>query len=222
MPKLYIILIFLAFACPGQSQTRVGEWQDHLSFSQAISLVDANGIIYCATQSGLFSYDPATTNISKWSRINGLSDLEIACMAYSEDHNTLIIAYSNSNIDLLRKNSIFNIPDIKQKSMTGNKKINSIQVHGDDVLLSCGFGIIRLNLTRDEVASTYYIGPDGSNLDIFETAVFNYDSIFAVTEKGIYKAYIDDPELENYRSWTIVTGQPFRGETFNHLAYNDG
>ena len=222
MQKIYIFLILLVLAIPAQSQTRVGEWQDQLSFSQAISLVEARGIIYCATRSGLFSYDPVTTNISKWSKINGLSDLEIACLAYSEDHNTLIIAYANSNIDLLRNNRIINIPDIKHKSMTGSKKINSIQVQGNDALLSCGFGIIRLNLTRDEVASTYYIGPDGSHLAIFETAIFNFDSIFAATEKGIFKAYINDPELENYRVWTPVTGQPFPGEAFNHMAYNDG
>jgi len=222
MQKIFILLILLVLAVPGQSQTRVGEWQDHFSFSQAISLVEARGIIYCATRSGLFSYDPATTKISKWSKINGLSDLEISCLAYSEDHNMLIIAYTNSNIDLLRNNQIINIPDIKHKMMTGSKKINSILVQGDDALLSCGFGIIRLNLTRDEVASTYFIGPDGSHLAVFETAIFNFDSIFAATEKGIFKADINDPELENYRVWTPVTGQPFPGETFNHLAYNDG
>lgn len=222
MQKIFFLSILLVLAIPVRSQTRVGEWQDHLSFSQAISLVEARGIIYCATRSGLFSYDPATTNISKWSKINGLSDLEIACMAYSEDHNTLIIGYANSNIDLLRNNKIINIPDIKHKMMTGSKKINSIQVQGDVALLSCGFGIIRLNLTRDEVASTYFIGPGGSHLQIFETAIFNFDSIFAATEKGIYKAYINDPELENYRVWKPVYGQPFPGETSNHLAYNDG
>jgi ligand-binding sensor domain-containing protein len=222
MRKTLIILILIVLDLQGRAQTRVGEWQDHLSFSQAICLVEARGIIYCATRSGLFSYNPVSTEISKWSKVNGLSDLEIACMEYSVDHNTLIIAYANSNIDLLRNNSIINIPDIKQKSMTGSKKINSMQVQGDDAILSCGFGIIRINLVRDEVASTYFIGPNGTQLNVFETVLFNYDSIFAATEKGVYKAWIDDPSLENYLAWKPVAGQPFRGQTFNHLAYNDG
>ncbi len=225
MRRIYIAIVILlagVTAMPVQAQVRVGEWQDHLSFSQAISLVEAKGIIYCATRSGLFSYDPATAEISKWSKVNGLSDLEIASLAYSADHDVLIIAYTNSNIDLLRNNSIINIPDIKHKSMTGSKRINSIQVQGDDALFSCGFGIIRLNLVRDEIASTYYIGPNGSHLEIFETEIFNNDSIFAATEKGVYKASINDPQLENYRSWTRVSGQPFAGETYNHLAYTEG
>jgi hypothetical protein len=222
MQKILIPLIFLAMLMPGQSQTRVGEWQDHLSFSQATNLVEARGIIYCATRSGLFSYNPNTTAISKWSKVNGMSDLEICCMAFSEDYNTLIIAYTNSNIDLLKDNRIINIPDIKQKSMTGSKRINSIQVTGEDALLSCGFGIIRLNLERREIAATYFIGPNGDHIEVFETAVFNYDSIFAATEKGVYKAYIDDPQLENYESWGPVAGQPFAGQAYNHLAYIDG
>jgi len=222
MRKIYLFLMLLVLTVPGRSQIRVGEWQDHLSFSQAISLVEARGIVYCATSSGLYSYDLSTAEITKWSKVNGLSDLNISCMAYSEDHNTLIIAYSNSNIDLLRNNRIINIPDIKQKSMTGSKIINSINVDGDNAFLSCGFGIIKLNLNRDEVASTYFMGPDGSHLEVFETIIFNYDSIFAATSKGIFKAETDDPELEDYRVWETVPGQPFAGETFNHLAYNEG
>ncbi len=222
MQRIFIILAFLTLGIPGRPQVRVGEWQDQLSFSQAMNLVEARGIIYCATRSGLFSYNPATTEISKWSKINGLSDLDIACMAYSEDYDVLIIAYSNSNIDLLKNNHIINLPDIKHKMMTGSKMINSILVQGDNALLSCGFGIIRLNLSRDEVASTYFIGPEGSHMEVFETEIFNYDSIFAATEKGVFKAYINDPELENYRSWSLVPGQPFPGGTFNHLAYTEG
>lgn len=223
MKKILLILMVVpALAGPARSQARVGEWQDLLSFGRAISLAEARGRIYCATKSGLFNYNPANGEIRKWSKVSGLSDVDIACLAYSEDHNTLIIAYSNSNIDLLKDEVITNVPDIKRKQITGSKKINNIQVEGDIALLSCGFGIIRLNLTRNEIASTYYIGPGGAHTEVYETVLFNYDSIFAATEKGILKAYVNDPELENYMAWKPVTGQPFKGEAFNHLAYNQG
>ncbi len=222
MRKLFITILIFILALPVRAQVRVGEWEDQLSFGQAISLVEARGIIWCATRSGLFSYDPASETIAKWSKVNGLSDVEIACLAYSEEHNTLIVAYSNSNIDLLKNHRIINIPDIKRKAISGSKRINSIQIENDEALLSCGFGIIRLNLVRNEVASTYYIGPDGSHIEVYETMVFHYDSIFAATEKGIYKASKYDPDLENFRSWSLVPGQPFSGEAYNHLAYHDG
>jgi len=220
MKKLLFLSLLIGLALPARPQVRVGEWQDQLSFSQAISLVEARGIIWCATRSGLFSYDPASEEISKWSKVTGLSDVEIACLAFSEENNTLIIAYSNSNIDLLKNNQIINVPDIKRKSITGSKRINSILVEGDEALLSCGFGIIRLNIPRNEVASTYYIGPEGSHIEVFETLFFHYDSIFAATELGVYRASKYDPDLENFRNWQLVPGQPFRGESFNHMAYD--
>lgn len=222
MRKLILLILIIILTMPVRAQVRVGEWEDQLSFGQAISLVEARGIIWCATRSGLFSYDPASETISKWSKVNGLSDVEIACLAFSEEHNTLVIAYANSNIDLLKNNRIINIPDISRKAITGSKQINSIQVEGDEALLSCGFGIIRLNLVRNEVASTFYIGPNGSHIEVFETLVFHYDSIFAATEAGIYRASKYDPDLENFRSWSLVPGQPFRGEAYNHLAYYEG
>ncbi|MCK9326446.1 MAG: hypothetical protein M0P69_13225 [Bacteroidales bacterium] len=223
MPRLLItILLSILLTRPAHPQARVGEWQDQLSFGRAISLVEVQGTIYCGTRSGLFYYNPETSEIRKWTKVSGLSDVDIAGLAYSEDHKTLIIAYANSNIDLLRQNTIINIPDIRRKQITGSKRINSIQITGDEAILSCGFGIIRLNLIRQEVASTYYIGPGGSHIEVFETVLFNYDSLFAATEKGVYKAYINHPELENFRSWELVAGQPYNSSPVNHLAYHDG
>ncbi len=219
---LFFVLGVLMLFPDAYSQARVGEWQDQLSFGRAISLVEARGLIYCGTRSGLFYYNPLTAEMHKWSKVNGLSDVDIAVVAYSEEHNTLIIAYANSNIDLLKDDVITNIPDIKRKQITGSKRINSIHLIGDEALLSCGFGIIRMNLVRKEIASTYYIGPGGDHTEVYETVIFNYDSIFAATDKGVFKAYINHPELENYLSWEPVPGQPFKQEAINHLAYHEG
>ena len=224
MRSLLHIILFGIWLWPVavSGQSKIGEWTDHLPFSKAIDLVEANGKIYCATQSGLFSYDPESGNLHKWSKVSGLSDVNISCLAYSADHDMLVIAYTNSNIDLLHRGQIFNISDIKRKQITGNKRINSIFIYRDKALLSCGFGIIVLDLVHKEVASTYYMGPDGSHIEVFETLVFNYDSIFAATEKGIFKAFVRNPNLENYRFWQLVPAQPFPGESYTDIAFHEG
>jgi len=220
--RLVTFLLLLSASFALQAQSTIGQWSDHLPFARAIDLEDAPDRIYCATQSGLFSYDKRSAAISKWSKVSGLSDVNISCIAYSEDHHTLVIAYANSNIDLMTNHQIINIPDIKRKQITGSKRVNSIQVIGDKALLSCGFGIIALDLVKKEVSSTFYIGQNGQHIEVFETLTFNYDSIFAATEKGIFKAFIQHSNLEDYRNWEMIPNQPFTGESWTQMAYLDG
>ena len=55
------------------------------------------------------------------SRINGLTETGISTIAWSEENKTLIIAYSSTNVDLLKNNIIYNIPDISRKYIPGKK-----------------------------------------------------------------------------------------------------
>ena len=95
-------------------------------------------------------------------------------------------------------------------------------IHEDQALLSCGFGIISLDLVKAEISSTYFIGDDGEQLEVFETEIFRHDSIFAATAKGVRKAFLRHPNLENYRFWETVEAQPTPFEAYTHLAYHEG
>ncbi len=223
MVKYRVLIVLMVLSLPGWGQSTLGQWNEHLPFGHATKVVKAGSIIYCATQSGLFEYDTESFVINKWSKVNGLSGVDIATMAYSEDHRMLIIAYANSNIDILvNRNDVMNIPDIKQKQITGSKRINSIRIYQDQAFVSCGFGIIVLNLIKGEISSTYYIGQDGEQIEVFETIVYRYDSLFAATEKGIRKAFVRHPNLENYVFWEDVADQPYPQEAWHQMAYNQG
>ena len=219
--KLIAVVFILIFSASLKSQSRLGEWQEHLPFSRAIAVETGNNKIFCATKSGLFQYDKESFLIDKWSKVNGLNDIEIDCMEYSPDHDILILAYSNSNLDLIRGNKVINVPDIKRKQITGSKRINSIMIHDDHAYLSCGFGIISLNLVKGEISSTCYNGDEGGHLEVFETIIFNHDSIFAATAKGVRKAFVRHPNLENYLFWETVPAQPTPFEAYTHITYNE-
>ena len=219
---LLIAGIILVLSINLKGQSKLGEWDEHLPFGRAIAVEQGGDKIFCATKSGLFQYDRESFLIDKWSKVNGLNDVEIACMAYSPDHDLLILAYTNSNLDLIRGNQVTNIPDIKRKQITGSKRINSIMIKKDQAYLSCGFGIISLNLVKGEISSTFYIGDEGEHLEVFETEIFNHDSIFAATAKGVRKAFADHPNLENYLFWETVPSQPTPWEAYTHLGYHEG
>ena len=67
---------------------------------------------------------------------------------FSEENNTLVIAYSNTNIDLIKGNYIINMPDIiNSNAITPEEKtITNILFIGEKLYLSCGFGIVVIDL----------------------------------------------------------------------------
>ena len=71
----------------------------------------------CVTEGGLFYYDLEDNSVNKFGDAIELSDFGVSTIAYSEANNVLVIAYSNSNIDLLFDDGeVVNLSDIKRKN----------------------------------------------------------------------------------------------------------
>ena len=70
--------------------------------------------------------------------------------------------------------------------------------------LSCGFGIVLLDVDKREIKDTYLIGLNGTYININEVCVDD-NFIYAATSKGIYKASVNDPNLVNYSNWSTIT-----------------
>ncbi|MBU2650470.1 MAG: hypothetical protein KKA81_06010 [Bacteroidetes bacterium] len=186
----------IAFA----QQTPIGEWRDHLPWSYTIAVAEAGDIIYCATANGIIIFSKSENSISRLTKINGLSDVGISDIKYSKELQALVVGYSNTNIDIIKSGTVINIPDIKRKQILGNKILNSITLKDDYAYLSCGFGIVVLDVVKEEIHDTYYIGPGGTQLDILELT-YNDTAFFAATETGIYHAPVNSPNLANFAIW---------------------
>ena len=217
---------FLIFLCIMQmniktySQTQVGTWREHLPFSHAISVTEADNKIFCASVAGLISYNKNDNSVETLTKINGLSDNLISVINYSKNFKTLVVAYSNGNIDLVSDYSIYNISDIKQKDLTGSKTINNILFVGKYAYLSCDFGIVVLDVEKKEIKDTYYIGEGGTSVKIFDMA-FDGTYLYAATEKGIYRADINSSNLLNYENWHRFTNIPTYDKSFNTIVFFD-
>lgn len=205
------------------SQLLTGEWRDHLPYSQAMVVANVDNKIYCGSEVSLFAYDKIDHSTQKFSKINGLSDIGISAMNYSAENQTLVIGYTNGNLDLIINNTIYNLSDIKRKSMTGLKTINQIIFIDDYAYLSTAFGIVVLNLTKREIADRYIIGANGSNVDVYAIAYnSDNDSIFAATEHGIFKALRSNPNLVDYNNWLQISDIPNYDQKFNAISYFNG
>lgn len=218
---LITLILFCKIVIPAFSQPSVGEWTDYQSYASAKCVVDAGDKIYCVTDGGLFSYNKTDNSIQKMSAINGLSDAGIQRLAYSTENNLLLITYQNGNIDLLKGNEIFNLSDIKRKQLSADKTINNVLFIGNLAYLSCGFGIVVVNLDKKEIKETYFIGKDGAYLNVFDLAT-DGNFFYAATESGIYKAAIANQNLQNYNNWVKEASIPHPNSKFSKIEFFQG
>ncbi|QIA06393.1 type IX secretion system anionic LPS delivery protein PorZ [Draconibacterium halophilum] len=223
MIKRFILsaIILLPFFV-SQAQREQGSWHDYLSYNNASKIAVSPNKVYCLTEGGLFYYDLEDNSVNKFGDAIQLSDFGVKTIAYNDQNEVLVIAYENSNIDLLYDNGeVVNLSDIKRKTIVGNKVINNICFSGNEAYLACGFGIVVLNLERQEVKDTYYIGDGGSSLVVNDVETDN-NSIFAATNQGIYRADKNEPNLANFANWIHVDDIPRADDVFNHLVNHAG
>ncbi len=215
--KLYWIFSLLVINT-SIAQIPKGTWRDHLPYANALQVAEVGNKIFCSTDGGLFSINKGDNSIQKYSKVTGLSDIDISCIGYSESTNTIVIAYLNGNIDLIRNDSIIKIPDIKRKLITGDKQIYRILFIDDIAYLATGFGIVALDIKRKEIKDTYQFGESGGQIKVNDLA-FDGTNIFAATDQGIYKADINSPNLVDYNYWSRITNVPVIDIKYSFITY---
>lgn len=216
-------LFFLLLSFPVVAQdVPIGGWQEHFSYRSSISVSEGNGRVFCATKSGIFILNKGDNSMTRLSKVSGLSDVEANVLAFNKNDNKLLIAYKNSNLDIVSSDgtSIVNLPDIKRKPIIGNKSINNIFFIGNYAYLACGFGIVVVDLDRYEVKDTYYIGAGGAALNVRDISS-DGTTLYAATDQGVYHALLSNPNLANFSNWSkYTTGLPATGIFNTITAFN--
>ena len=211
------LLCVLASYISAQS-AGIGNFYDHLPYHNGSSLCISKEKIYVASGQAIFTYDLSDNSIETYSKVNKLSDLGVTSIAYSEKHNSVIIGYGTGNIDLIVNNQVINIPDVKRTSIQGFKSINEILIKEDFAFLSTGFGIVKLDIQRQEIKETYFVGDNGTNIFVNDLTFFN-DSIYAVTNSGIFIANQNSSNLANFQNWEKLSN--YSDKVINQIESNE-
>jgi hypothetical protein len=140
---------------------------------------------------------------------------------YDPETDLVVVGYTNGNIDLLGQNIKVNVPDIKINGLIGDKGIYGMEIFNKKAYLSTGFGIVVLDLERYEIKDSFLIGENGSQLLIHDVEIFQ-DTIYACTDFGIKKAYVNAPFLANFQNWDDWTGLPGASEIITELEFFSG
>jgi hypothetical protein len=212
-----LLLCFILLSNLG-GQTPVGSWTDHLSYNAAQSVTAGTKEVFVSGGSSIMVYSRGQAELRKLSRVNGLSETGISAICYSEEAKTLVIGYNSANIDLVVNNVVYNIPEIRQKLMPGEKKINRIKTYGKYAYLACSFGIVVIDLVRKEVRDTWYPlqGTSGEILDI----TFGNGKIYAAG-KGVYSGELSNPGLSYSGNWSLVNNLPDPAGKYNLVLFRN-
>jgi hypothetical protein len=219
MKRTLVILLIMSVFPLSQGQTPVGSWSDHLIYNTANSVAVGTKEVYASTGSSIIVYNKDFAELKKMSRINGLSETGISKIAWSEENNTLIIAYTSTNIDLVKNNIILNLPDISRKYIPGNKEIYRIRTNGKFAYLACSFGIVVLDIIKKEIYDTWKPGNDSENTDIWDIT-FGNGKIFAATSNGVYSADLSNPGLSFSGNWSLLNIMPNPNGKFTSLIFS--
>jgi len=183
----------------------IGLWRDHLPYTSAIDLAAGNDNIYCATPYSVFIVNTKESSIERMSRITGLSETGVSTIHYDEVNEKLLIAYDNSNIDIIYRNDIVNVPDIKRDNTAGSKNIYNIYSLQKNYYLSTGLGVIVIDGERYEIKDSWLIGNGGNQVKVNGLSSDN-NFFYAATDEGLKKAPINAPNLSDYNNWQLISG----------------
>lgn len=197
------------FAASQAGLPAVGAWREHLPYGSAVAVTAADTKIFCATPYSLFSVQPETGEVERFSKMSGLSETGVSTLAYDGALKKLIVAYANGNIDVLSESNITNIPDLKRETVAGDKTVYQIYPSADYCYLATGLGIVVLDLQRGEVRDTWMIGAGGNTVKV--VAVARSDSFFyAATHEGLKKLPLPSNGAD-FRAWLTVSAAPCAG-----------
>ena len=217
----FLLLLTCLISVAVQAQLPLGEWRDHFPWRTTHAMATGDNQAWAASDLGIIRYDLEDQSIERITKNNRLSDVGITSINYSDFASTLVVGYRNGNLDLLKGDVTINMADIKRSSIIGDKGINHIYFKDQFAYLSTGFGIVVVDLVREEVKETYIIGPNESQIQVNAVTTDN-SYIWAATEtEGLYRADINDPNLANFNNWSQVQDIPNPNGPFNQVVAFD-
>ncbi len=202
---------------PAAAQLAIGEWRDHFPYRQAVAVTEGAGRAWCATRNAVFAYHRPSGETERFTKVNALSDVDVSMLGYNHAVGGLLVGYRNGNLDLLRGGTASNLSDIKRSNIIGDKGIYDIHFEGPLAYLSCGFGIVVVDLEALEVRDTWFIAPGGTQVKVNDVT-FVGDTIYAATNAGLFAAYRYAPNLAAFTSWQQRTELPVPNGPFNAVG----
>lgn len=216
---LYTILIFFCSYSWGQSDFS-SNWEDFFSYNNVKDFIKVDEKIYAIVDNAVFIYNTNTKEVNKLSSVNGLSGKTTSSIFFNQSFQRLVIGYETGLIEIVELDGNITISnDIERLSITGEKSINHITEHNNNLYLATPFGVVVYNIESLQFEDTFFIGDGSTEVKINQIEIFQ-GNIYAATELGIFVADINNPNLIDFNNWQQPQGE-FTGNFQCIEIFND-
>jgi hypothetical protein len=205
MKKSVLYFLFLLFVQMAFAQSNL-LWQGYFSYNEIKDVSESQTAVFAASENALFAKNITTNQIKTTNTVDGLSGQTISSLYHSAAVNKTLIGYENGLMIVINETdgTMLNVVDIINKQLPANlKKINHFLEFEGIVYVSCDFGIVQFNLKTMQFGDTYFIGDNGAEIGINQTAIYN-GFIYAATNSGIRKADISNKNLVDFSQWQMI------------------
>ncbi|MFY0672357.1 MAG: hypothetical protein JXQ87_03080 [Bacteroidia bacterium] len=208
------------------AQVQIGEWRSHLNYKAAKKSVEAEDFIYCATQYGLFHIHKTDNTMTTFSRVDGLSGVEIETIDYDPLTNNVFVAYEDGQLDMLGADYIVPIPYISNaSSIIGDKRVKNFYFSNGLAYMATNFGVVVYDIEKREIRESYInLDERGNQLAINDVAVFQ-NRVYISTDQGLRSGSLQD-NLLDFSFWRTEMSmechamQVFNEKLIMHLGDN--
>jgi len=198
--KIVFVLTHFLFISLVAQNVPIGQFKEYLPYNRFHAVAQDDENIYAATRQSILVIDKHDGSQKKWSKLNGLSEIGIQTL-HADKEGRLIIAYRNSNIDVIKDYKVHNVRDILNKQLTGSKTINNISTFGDFAYLSCDFGVVVLDLKTLLIKDTWITILQGEPYSARFFTIHN-ERYYLATDKGVFSLPISALNAADFSMWT--------------------
>ncbi|UBB91015.1 T9SS type A sorting domain-containing protein [Candidatus Kaistella beijingensis] len=202
----FLLLLFsLQFSAQIISSSR---WSDLFSYNNVLAIREDNGKLIAATENGIFFYTPATGEITKLSKANGLHEVKISAFDYNPETKIGLVGYKNGAMDIITPEGITYVVDIPiAAGYNGEKRINHISITGNLAVISVNYGVSIFRLDKKEFGDSSFFINNGV-YEAAKEAVIKDNSVYVATATGL-KSHEMNVTFPIFSSWNTVNAGNF-------------
>ena len=217
---LYTSILFFFLQNHLLSQTiatdlAIGQWKSHLPYQVGLTVTQSADKVFYGTPYSLTIIDKNDYSSRFLDKLSGLSDIGVKLVRFNPANQKLLIAYNNSNIDLLQPDgTVSNLNQIKANSnIVGDKEVYHIYYDQQYAYLSCGFGMVKLDTdTEDFIYTTF------TDTKVNATTIYQ-GFIYAATENGLFRVPVNSNlNLADFSFWQRMDTEEGFPETYSSRA----